>query len=166
MGGVAGTLARTRSKWGRWLHQLVRRSLHIVLAWRFGCVYQSTRRTHLNTSASVSATISGNPDMPQRPVWFAQSRAINAHRDNGRRLVVRADEKLTAFMELESAIRRLRLTMGRKSVGSPTYLKSGFACSNSFCVSPSRAKVLVAAASRTTSIICFIGAAGLNHKAP
>jgi hypothetical protein len=28
----------------------------------------------------------------------------DAHRDDGKRLVVRADEKLTAFMELESAI--------------------------------------------------------------
>ena len=27
------------------------------------------------------------------------------HRDNGKRFVVRADEKLTAFMELESTIR-------------------------------------------------------------
>src|SRR5580700_609029 len=39
---------------------------------------------------------------------------------------------------------------------SPIYLKSGCACSNSFCVSPSRAKVLAAEASMTTSIICFI----------
>jgi hypothetical protein len=30
----------------------------------------------------------------------------DAHRDNGKRFVVRADEKLTAFVELESAIRR------------------------------------------------------------
>jgi hypothetical protein len=29
----------------------------------------------------------------------------DAHRDDGKRLVVRADEKLTAFVELESAIR-------------------------------------------------------------
>jgi hypothetical protein len=28
----------------------------------------------------------------------------NAHRDNGKRFVVRADEKLTAFLELETAI--------------------------------------------------------------
>jgi hypothetical protein len=32
-------------------------------------------------------------------------------------------------------------------------------------VSPSRAKVLVAAASMTTSIICFIGVSAFNHKA-
>ena len=29
----------------------------------------------------------------------------DAHRDDGRRFVVRADEKLSAFVELESAIR-------------------------------------------------------------
>jgi len=30
---------------------------------------------------------------------------VDAHRDDGKRFVVRADEKLTAFLELESAIR-------------------------------------------------------------
>ena len=34
-------------------------------------------------------------------VWI-----VDAHRDNGKRFVVRADEKLTALIELESAIRR------------------------------------------------------------
>jgi len=29
---------------------------------------------------------------------------FDAHRDDGKRFVVRADEKLTAFLELESAI--------------------------------------------------------------
>jgi hypothetical protein len=29
----------------------------------------------------------------------------DAHRDDGKRFIVRADEKLTAFLELESAIR-------------------------------------------------------------
>jgi len=33
-------------------------------------------------------------------MWIA-----DAHRGDGKRFVVRADEKLTAFMELESAIR-------------------------------------------------------------
>jgi hypothetical protein len=33
-------------------------------------------------------------------MWIA-----NAHRDNGKRFVVHADEKLTAFLELELAIR-------------------------------------------------------------
>ena len=30
----------------------------------------------------------------------------DAHRDDGKRFVVRADEKLTAFLELESVIRQ------------------------------------------------------------
>ena len=33
-------------------------------------------------------------------IWIA-----DAHRDNGKRFIVHADEKLTAFIELESAIR-------------------------------------------------------------
>jgi hypothetical protein len=32
-------------------------------------------------------------------IWIA-----DAHRDDGKRFVVRADEKLTAFVELESAV--------------------------------------------------------------
>ena len=39
-------------------------------------------------------------DSNGRTIWTA-----DAHRDNGKRLVVRADEKLAAFVELESAIR-------------------------------------------------------------
>jgi hypothetical protein len=39
-------------------------------------------------------------DSNGRTIWIA-----DAHRDNGKRFVVRADEKLTAFLELESAIR-------------------------------------------------------------
>jgi hypothetical protein len=40
-------------------------------------------------------------DSNGRTIWI-----VDAHRDNGRRFVARADEKLTAFIELESAIRR------------------------------------------------------------
>jgi hypothetical protein len=39
-------------------------------------------------------------DYRGRTIWIA-----DAHRGNGKRLVVRAEEKLTAFLELESAIR-------------------------------------------------------------
>jgi len=35
----------------------------------------------------------------RRTIWIA-----DAHRDDGKRFVVHADEKLTAFLELESAI--------------------------------------------------------------
>jgi len=39
-------------------------------------------------------------DSEGRTIWI-----VDAHRDNGRRFVGRADEKLTAFLELETAIR-------------------------------------------------------------
>jgi hypothetical protein len=35
-----------------------------------------------------------------RTIWIA-----DAHRDDGKRFLVRADEKLTAFVDLEAAIR-------------------------------------------------------------
>ena len=41
----------------------------------------------------------------------SQGRTIlvaDAHRDDGKRFIVRADEKLTAFLELESAIRLVK----------------------------------------------------------
>jgi hypothetical protein len=37
-------------------------------------------------------------DSEERTIWIA-----DAHRDGGKRFVMRADEKLTAFLELESA---------------------------------------------------------------
>jgi hypothetical protein len=39
-------------------------------------------------------------DSNGQTIWI-----VDAHRDNGKRFVVRADEKLTAFLELESATR-------------------------------------------------------------
>jgi hypothetical protein len=42
-------------------------------------------------------------DSNRRKIWIA-----DAHRDNGKRLVVHADEKLTAFLELELANSGLR----------------------------------------------------------
>jgi hypothetical protein len=38
-------------------------------------------------------------DLEGRTIWIA-----DAHRGDGKRLVVRGDEKLTAFVELEAAI--------------------------------------------------------------
>jgi hypothetical protein len=46
-----------------------------------------------------SATIS-KADSDGRTIWIA-----DAHRGDGKRFVVRADEKLTAFVDLESAMR-------------------------------------------------------------
>ena len=42
-------------------------------------------------------------DCERRTIWIT-----DAHRDDGKRFVVRADEKLSAFLELESAIRDCR----------------------------------------------------------
>jgi hypothetical protein len=39
-------------------------------------------------------------DSKGRTIWIA-----DAHRDDGKRFVVRSDEKVTAFIELEAAIR-------------------------------------------------------------
>jgi len=36
----------------------------------------------------------------------------DAHRDDGKRFVVHADEKLTAFLELEAAIKNETLSLG------------------------------------------------------
>ena len=42
-------------------------------------------------------------------LWFCGRHDVE---DNGERFIVRADEKLTAFLELESAIRRLKANYG------------------------------------------------------
>jgi hypothetical protein len=39
-------------------------------------------------------------DSRWRTIWI-----VDAHRDNGKRFIVRTNEKLTAFLELESVIR-------------------------------------------------------------
>ena len=39
-------------------------------------------------------------DSQGRTIWIA-----DAHRDDGKRFIVRADDELTAFLELEAAIR-------------------------------------------------------------
>jgi hypothetical protein len=44
-------------------------------------------------------------DRAGRTIWIA-----DAHRDDGKCFIVRADEKLTAFLELERAVCRNRLT--------------------------------------------------------
>jgi hypothetical protein len=43
----------------------------------------------------------------RRTIWIA-----DAHRGDGKRFIVRADEKLTAFVELESVIRSGRTPRG------------------------------------------------------
>jgi hypothetical protein len=60
-------------------------------------------------------------DSHGRTIWIA-----DAHRDDGKRFVVHAEEKLTAFVELESAIRGSSsftpsCTVKRHSAGTETY---------------------------------------------
>jgi hypothetical protein len=60
-------------------------------------------------------------DSNGRTIWIA-----DAHRDDEKRFVVRADEKLTAFVELESATRGSPnfthpCTVKRYSAGTETY---------------------------------------------
>jgi hypothetical protein len=43
-------------------------------------------------------------DSNGRTIWIP-----DAHRDNGKRFIVRADQKLTAFVELEATIRAISL---------------------------------------------------------
>ena len=67
-------------------------------------------------------------DSNGRTIWIA-----DAHRDNGKRLVVHADEKLTVFAELESAVRACaeRITSDEKEVspgkeGRATQVRKSF----------------------------------------
>ena len=70
----------------------------------------ATSPNYSGWSWSCVATVDSNG----RPIFVA-----DAHRDDGKRFVVRADEKLTAFMDLESA-----LVSGQpNSVQSETYIR-------------------------------------------
>ena len=69
----------------------------------------------LRNGANLSSWASPSSYVGPRLTWAERSRLIGfqmgrtiwiayAHRDDGKRFVVRADEKLTAFLELESPI--------------------------------------------------------------
>jgi hypothetical protein len=50
------------------------------------------------------------PDREGRTIWI-----VNGHRSDGKRFIVRADEKLTAFVELEAATPAdVSLCLGRR----------------------------------------------------
>jgi hypothetical protein len=60
-------------------------------------------------------------DREGRTIWI-----VDAHRDDGKRYIVRADEKLTAFLELESAISAAHAKKafgGQKGAGSESASK-------------------------------------------
>jgi hypothetical protein len=73
-------------------------AVHLVKYWR---ARQRRKITADNLSkAGWSWGCVSAIDSNGRTIWIA-----DAHRDDGKRFVVHADEKLTAFLELESAIR-------------------------------------------------------------
>ena len=45
-------------------------------------------------------------DLEGRTIWI-----VDAHRDDGRRFIVRADEMLTAFVELQTAIHEFAVSL-------------------------------------------------------
>jgi hypothetical protein len=53
----------------------------------------------LGAFSTVLAKAVSAIDSNGRTIWI-----VDAHRDNGKRFVVRADEKLTAFVEIERSI--------------------------------------------------------------
>jgi hypothetical protein len=71
-------------------------------------------KSSLTSSAKPveAGAVSQAMDSNGRMIWIA-----DAHRDDGKRFVVRAEEKLTAFMELELAIKSVALLMSLKSAG-------------------------------------------------
>jgi hypothetical protein len=66
----------------------------------FGIVTPEAART-LGARQPLSWSCVSAIDSNARTIWIA-----DAHRGDGKRYIVRADEKLTAFIELESAIFR------------------------------------------------------------
>jgi hypothetical protein len=46
----------------------------------------------------------------------------DAHRDDGKRIIVHADEKLTAFIELESAIRGRHFIKSQQGIAAASRL--------------------------------------------
>jgi hypothetical protein len=60
-------------------------------------------------SSREPARFRSTVDSNERTIWIA-----DAHRENGKRFIVRADERLTAFVELETAVREHELSYGSK----------------------------------------------------
>jgi len=81
IGGASGFIGPRRRRWIRGLkwRQTIADNLSKA-GWSWGCV------------SAIDSNV--------RTIWIA-----DAHRGDGKRFVVRADELLTALMELESAIR-------------------------------------------------------------
>jgi hypothetical protein len=67
----------------------------LIIAWAFELTPEGLKRTEFADELPTKA-----PRSNGQTIWIA-----DAHRDDGKRFVVGADDKLTAFVELESTIR-------------------------------------------------------------
>jgi hypothetical protein len=61
------------------------------------------------TFGTISAKLVGVGAVSQRLIPTSEQPSLLTRRDDGKRFVVHADEKLAAFLELESAIRAVSL---------------------------------------------------------
>jgi hypothetical protein len=65
-------------------------------------------------------------DEEGRKIWI-----VDAHRDDGKRFIARSDEKLTAFLELESATRGSpSFTHGRRAKKAKASRREGLLASS------------------------------------
>jgi hypothetical protein len=93
------------SQWRPDNPELLRSALASQRSWHFGdgAEIWSPRRPlpqRFRRESPLRFGLGSTVDSNARTIWIA-----DAPRDNGKRFVVHADEKLTAFVELESAIR-------------------------------------------------------------
>ena len=63
-------------------------------------IYPDNATRYLNSQALARRSCVSSTDHDGRQIWV-----VAAEREDGGRFIVRADEKLTAFLELERAIR-------------------------------------------------------------
>ena len=54
------------------------------------------------------------------PFWNANNLDADAHRGDGKRFIVRADEKLTTFVELKAAVQLKPFVNGQRTNNRPS----------------------------------------------
>ncbi len=82
-----------------WLYIILRFCVESKRAQSIGIKYWEIIADNLKKAGFSVGWVSA-VDSEGRTIWI-----VDAHRGNGKRFAVRADEKLTAFLELELAIR-------------------------------------------------------------
>jgi len=91
-----------------WLYIILRFCVESKRAQSIGIKYWEIIADNLSEAGWSWGCVSAI-DSQGRTIWI-----VDPHRDNGKRFVARADEKLTAFLELESGIRDVALLQHRK----------------------------------------------------